>query len=174
MSELIEIKIQETNQTKIQPLSYEDRVALIPALVDVARAYYEEPETISPHAGICYNLMEIAKVRGAYWKMGSVMQELGYNGFEYFEGNQPDDTKDDLVAWEKRAIMCLILSEYLYDTLEAELPEGDTIQALPTKPKSIFQKVKDKVNEFTENLRVYFEARGGLMSKLDKSERVSV
>lgn len=157
----IEIKVEG----ELEVLTYEERLELIPALVDVARAYYEEPETINTLAGICYNVMEIGKVKGAYWKIGALMQELGYNGFEYFEGQQPDDTKDDLVAWEKRAIMCLVLSEYLWSTLDAAMPVNIVE---PEPKKSIFQKVKDKVNEVQENLRVYFEARGGLMSKLDK------
>jgi len=152
-------------------LSYEERLELIPALVDVARAYYEEPDKLNLAAGICYNVMEVGKVRSAYHKIGVLMKELGFEG-DYFEGEAPTDTKDDYEAWEKRAIMCLLLSEYLWSTLDAALPVGETVQAKQTK--SIFQKVKDKVNELTENLRVYFKARGGLMSKLDKSERVSV
>lgn len=152
-----------------QPLSYDERVELRNALLLVAIAYYDEPQIISTHAGICYNVMEIAKIRGAYWKISSLMQELGYNGFEYFEGKHPSDTVDDFVAWEKRAIMCLILSEYLYDTLETELPVESTVQSKPTKPKSIFQKAKDKVNELQENLQLYFEARDSLNSKIKGS-----
>lgn len=147
-------------------LSYEERLELIPALVDVARAYYEEPDKINTLAGICYNVMEIGKVKGAYFKIGALMQELGYNGFEYFEGQQPDDTKDDLVAWEKRAYMCLVLSEYLWSTLDAVMPK-ETVESEPTK--SIFQKVKDKVNEVQENLRLYFEARANLNRKIKGS-----
>lgn len=147
-------------------LSYEERLELIPALVDVARAYYEEPDKINLCAGICYNVMEIGKVKGAYFKIGALMQELGYNGFEYFEGQQPDDTKDDLVAWEKRAMMCLILSEYLWSTLDTAMPV-DTVEPVPTK--SIFQKVKDKVNEVQENLRLYFETRDSLNRKIKGS-----
>lgn len=158
----IEIKVEG----ELEVLTYEERLELIPALVDVARAYYEEPDKINTLAGICYNVMEIGKVKGAYWKIGALMQELGYNGFEYFEGQQPNDTKDDLVAWEKRAIMCLVLSEYLWSTLDAAMPV-DIVEPEPTK--SVFQKVKDKVNEFQENLRVYFESRDSISEKLDKA-----
>jgi len=158
----IEIKVEG----KLEVLTYEERLELIPALVDVARAYYEEPETINTLAGICYNVMEIGKVKGAYWKIGALMQELGYNGFEYFEGQQPNDTKDDLVAWEKRAIMCLVLSEYLWSTLDAAMPVNIVE---PEPKKSLFQKVKDKVNEVQENLRLYFETRDSLNRKIKGS-----
>ena len=147
-------------------LSYEERLELIPALVDVARAYYEEPDKINLCAGICYNVMEIGKVKSAYCKIGGLMKELGFEG-DYFEGEEPTDTKDNYEAWEKRAIMCLLLSEYLWSTLDAALPVGETVQAKQTK--SIFQKVKDKVNEVTENLRVYFENRDTLIRKVKSS-----
>jgi hypothetical protein len=146
-------------------LNNEERKELSSALRLVAIAYYDAPHKIHTHAGICFNTMEIAKLRGSYYKIASLMKELGFTE-EYFEGSEPTDTKDDFVAWEKRAMMCLFLSEYLYSTLEAELSEGNAVQGSPTK--SIVQKAKDKVNEITENLRVYFKARGGLMSKLDK------
>lgn len=147
-------------------LSYEERLELIPALVDVARAYYEEPDKINTLAGICYNVMEIGKVESAYCRIGSLMKELGYND-DYFEGFEPSDTKDNYEAWEKRAMMCLVLSEYLWSTLDATMPVGDTVQAKPTK--SIFQKVKDKVNEVQENLRLYFETRDSLSRKIKGS-----
>jgi len=147
-------------------LSYEERLELIPALVDVARAYYEEPDKLNLCAGICYNVMEIGKVRSAYHKIGALMKELGFEG-DYFEGDEPTDTKDNYKAWEKRAYMCLVLSEYLWSTLDAALPVGKTVQAKQTK--SIFQKVKDKVNEVTENLRVYFENRDTLIRKVKSS-----
>ena len=147
-------------------LSYEERLELIPALEDVARAYYEEPDKLNLAAGICYNVMEIGKVKGAYFKIGGLMKELGFEG-DYFEGESPTDTKDNYEAWEKRAIMCLVLSEYLWSTLDATMPVGDTVQSKQTK--SIFQKAKDKWNEFTENLRVYFENRDTLIRKVKGS-----
>lgn len=147
-------------------LSYEERLELIPALVDVARAYYEEPDKLNLAAGICYNVMEVGKVRSAYIKIGCLMKELGFEG-DYFEGDSPTDTKDNYEAWEKRAIMCLVLSEYLWSTLDATMPVGDTVQSKQTK--SIFQKVKDKVNEVQENLRLYFETRDSLNRKIKGS-----
>lgn len=158
----IEIKVEG----ELEVLTYEERLELIPALVDVARAYYEEPDKINTLAGICYNVMEIGKVKGAYWKIGALMQELGYNGFEYFEGENPTDTKDDFVAWEKRAMMCLILSEYLWSTLDAAMPV-DIVE--PEPKKSTLQKLKDKVNEVQENLRLYFETRDSLNRKIKGS-----
>ena len=154
---------------KFEVLTYDERLELIPALVDVARAYYEEPDKINTLAGVCYNVMEIGKIKGAYWKIGSLMFELGYNGYEYFEGQQPNETKDDLVAWEKRAIMCLVLSEYLWNTLDDAL---DVNFDEPTE--SVLQKVKGKLNAFKENLSTAFKTwqstRGGNV----QSEGVSV
>ncbi len=165
----IKIEIEFDEDKEFEMLTYEERLELIPALVDVARAYYEEPDKLNLAAGICYNVMEVGKVKTAYIKIGCLMKELGFEG-DYFEGDAPTDTKDNYEAWEKRAYMCLVLSEYLWNTLDDSLEVN--LDEEPTK--SIFQKVKDKVNAIQENLRVYFEARGGLMSKLDKSERVSV
>lgn len=144
-------------------LTQEERMELIPALSDIARAYYDEPSKIDYGVGICYNLYEVAKLDGSYSKMGVLMKELGFNE-DYFEeaGAQTVHTKS-FEQWEERAYMCLFLSEYLYDTLEQELI------AKQESSKTLAQKAKDKLNELQENLRAFFEARGGLMSKLDKA-----
>lgn len=120
-------------------IPYETRVELVPALSELARIYYEEPHRICFTAGICYNLLELTKVEGAYHKISCVMRELGYNQYEYFEGPEPT-TYMSIEDWEQRAIMCLILSEYLYHwKLEEEPIE------LEPEPKTFFQKVKDKL-----------------------------
>lgn len=152
------------------PLTYEERLELIPALSAVAQAYYDEPENIHHKSGICYNLMHIGNVEWAYPKMGRLMQELGFNE-DYFENaaDKPVYSKT-FEEWEERAYMCLFLSEYLMQTIVGfEAPADSTVQSLPTKAKSIYQKAKDKVNEIQENLRLYFEARDSLNSKIKGS-----
>lgn len=152
------------------PLTNEERLELIPALSSVAQAYYDAPEEIHYNSGICYNLMHIGKVEWAYPKMGRLMRELGFTE-DYFEDaiDKPVSSKT-FEEWEQRAYMCLFLSEYLMQTiLGLEAPVESTVQSLPTKAKSIYQKAKDKVNEIQENLRLYFEARDSLNRKIKGS-----
>jgi hypothetical protein len=152
---------------KYTPLTNEERLELIPALSTVAQAYYDAPEEIHYNSGICYNLMHIGKVEWAYPKMGRLMRELGFNE-DYFENaaDKPVYSKT-FEEWEERAYMCLFLSEYLMATVtEIKAPVEPTVKV---KTKSIYQKAKDKVNELQENLRLYFEARDSLNSKIKGS-----
>lgn len=150
------------------PLTYDERLELIPALSDVARMYYDEPDTkINLFAGICYQLVHFANVKSAYSKMARLMVEIGYSGEDsYFEGQSPTSftSYDD---WEQRAYMCLFLSEYLWDTLQDYVTD---IQIDETESKSLWQKAKDKFNNFVQHLKDFHEAR----TKMEAAARVSV
>jgi hypothetical protein len=142
-------------------LDYDERLELIPALVDIARMYYDEPEDkINMFAGICYQLVNFANVRGGYSKMTRLMKELGYTGDDgYFEGTEPRDFKS-YDEWESRAYMCLFLSEYLFNTLDEHIVEIETEQ------KPLLQKVKDKFNSFVDNIAAFHKAKAALNQKI--------
>ncbi len=151
------------------PLTYEERLELIPALVDIARMYYDEPDDkINIFAGICYQLATFTDVRGGYIKMTRLMRELGYTGDDgYFEGTEPSNfTSYD--EWEPRAFMCLLLSDYLFSTLDEYTVED--IQIDETEQKPLLQKVKDKFNNFVQHIKDFHEAR----AKMEAAARVSV
>lgn len=155
---------------KYTPLTNEERLELIPALSTVAQTYYERPKKIEYGVGICYHVAHFTSVRTAYEKVSKLMLELGFTE-DYFEDaiDKPVSSKT-FEEWEQRAYMCLFLSEYLMQTITSlEAPVESTVQSKPTKSKSIYQKAKDKVNELQENLRLYFEARDSLNSKIKGS-----
>lgn len=147
------------------PLTYEERLELIPALVDIARMYYDEPDDkIHIFAGICYQLVHFADVHGGYGKMTRLMKELGYTGDDgYFEGTEPSNfTSYD--EWEPRAFMCLLLSDYLFSTLDDYTAED--IQIDETEPVTLLQKVKDKFNSFVEHIAAFHKAKAALNQKV--------
>jgi DNA polymerase III delta prime subunit len=146
------------------PLTYDERLELIPALSDVARMYYDEPDTkINMFAGICYQLVHFANVKSAYSKMARLMVEIGYSGEDsYFEGPSPT-TFTSYDDWEQRAFMCLLLSDYLFSTLDEYAEE---IEIDETEQKSLFQKVKDKFNSFVEHIAAFHKAKAALNQKV--------
>ena len=150
------------------PLTYEERLELIQALVDVARMYYDEPDDkINMFAGICYQIQNFTNVISGYCKMTKLMREFGYTeDYDYFEGPEPR-TFTSYEEWEPRAFMCLLLSEYLFSTLDEY---AEDIQIDETEQKSLLQKVKDKFNNFVQHLKDFHEAR----AKMEAATRVSV
>lgn len=123
-------------------LTYEERLELIPALSYLAEVYYDKPEEIHFGAGICYGLGEICNVEHAYGKMIKLMNEIGYSTeAEYFEGAKPRTFKS-IEEWEPRAYMCLLLSEYLWASLDEF---KDTAGPELTAEQSTFGKIKAKV-----------------------------
>jgi len=148
------------------PLDYDERLELIPALVDVARMYYDEPDDkIHIFAGICYQLVHFANVRGAYGKMTRLMRELGYTSDDgYFEGTEPSNFTS-YEEWEPRAFMCLFLSDYLFSTLD-EYAEDIQIDETETEQKTLIQKVKDKFNSFVEHVAAFHKAKAALNQKV--------
>lgn len=148
-------------------LDYDERLELIPALSDIARIYYDEPDKINLFAGICYQLMELGKVQGAYTKMTRLMREIGYTSeYDYFEGPEPQEFTI-IEEWEPRAYMCLLLSDYLFSTLDEY---AEDIQIDETEQKPLLQKVKDKFNSFVQHIKDFHEAR----AKIEAAARVSV
>lgn len=147
-------------------LDYDERLELIAALSDIARIYYDEPDKIDIRTGICYQLMELANVQNAYGKMACLMKEIGYLE-DYFEGQSPYSFKS-IDEWEPRAFMCLLLSDYLFNTLDDYTVED--IQIDETESKSLWQKAKDKFNNFVQHLKDFHEAR----TKMEAAARVSV
>jgi hypothetical protein len=146
-------------------LDYDERLELIPALSDIARIYYDEPDKINLFAGICYQLMELGKVQGAYTKMTRLMREIGYTSeYDYFEGPEPQEFTI-IEDWEPRAYMCLLLSDYLFSTLD-EYTEDIQIDETETEQKPLFQKVKDKFNSFVEHIADFQKAKAALNQKV--------
>jgi hypothetical protein len=144
------------------PLDYDERLELIPALVDVARMYYDN-DYLNIHAGICYQLAHFANVPSAYSKMTRLMVEIGYTGNDsYFEGPEPSSF-NSYEEWEQRAFMCLLLSDYLFDTLDEHYED---IQIDKTEPVTLLQKVKDKFNSFVEHIAAFHKAKSALNQKV--------
>ncbi len=144
-------------------LSYNERLELIPALVDLAEIYFNEPHKIHFGAGICYSLYEVCNVEGSYHKMNRLMQEIGYaDGYEYFEGAEPADFKT-IDEWEPRAYMCLFLSEYLWNTLD----ETTVIEPELAVKQSTWDKIKDKVKSlFADHVfELQWNRENGIVTK---------
>jgi hypothetical protein len=142
-------------------LDYDERLELIAALSDIARIYYDEPEKIDIRTGICYQLMELANVQNAYGKMACLMKDIGYTD-DYFEGANPYSF-NSIEEWEPRAYMCLLLSDYLFSTLD-EHTEDIQIDEIEQKP--LLQKVKDKFNSFVDNIAAFHKAKAALNQKV--------
>jgi hypothetical protein len=144
------------------PLDYDQRLELIPALVDIARMYYDG-NGINIRAGICFQLANFANVRSAYSKMTRLMIEIGYTyDDKYFEG--PELTSfNSYEEWEPRAFMCLLLSDYLFSTLD---DYAEDIQINEIEQKSFIQKVKDKFNSFVESIEAFHKAKAALHQKV--------
>jgi hypothetical protein len=142
-------------------LDYDERLELIAALSDIARIYYDEPDKIDILTGICYQLMELANVQNAYGKMACLMKEIGYLE-DYFEGSSPYSFKS-IEDWEPRAFMCLLLSEYLFNTLDEHCED---IQIDETEQKPLLQRVKDKFNSFVEHVAAFHKAKAALNQKV--------
>jgi hypothetical protein len=146
------------------PLDYDERLELIPALVDVARMYYDN-DYLNIHAGICYQLAHFANVSSAYSKMTRLMVEIGYTGNDnYFEGSEPSSFTS-YEEWEPRAFMCLFLSDYLFSTLD-DYVQDIQINETETEQKSLLQKVKDKFNSFVEHVAAFHKAKAALNQKV--------
>lgn len=144
------------------PLNYDERLELIPALVDVARMYYDN-DYLNIHAGICYQLAHFANISSAYSKMTRLMVEIGYTGNDsYFEGSEPSSFTS-YEEWEPRAFMCLFLSDYLFSTLDEY---AEDIQIDETEPVTLLQKVKDKFNSFVEHIAAFHKAKAALNQKV--------
>lgn len=145
------------------PLTYEERLELIPALVNIASTYYDDQDKINIYAGICYQLVHLFDVRSAYSKMTRLMNEIGYTSDDsYFEGPEPS-TFDSADQWEPRAFMCLLLSDYLFNTLDEYYED---IQIDETEPVTLLQKVKDKFNSFVEHITAFHKAKAALNQKV--------
>jgi hypothetical protein len=146
-----------------KPLTYDERLELIPALVDIARMYYDN-EYLNPYAGICYQLAHFANIPSAYSKMARLMTEIGYTGNDnYFEGPEPSSFTS-YEEWEPRAFMCLFLSDYLFSTLDEYTVED--IQIDETETVTLLQKVKDKFNSFVEHIADFQKAKAALNQKV--------
>lgn len=144
------------------PLSYDERIELIPALSDVAKMYYDHPNQINMFAGICYQLVHFASIGSAYSKMTRLMREIGYTEDDsYFEGDKPVNFKD-YEDWEPRAYMCLFLSEYLMSTLVVKEDEPEL-----AAEQSTWDKIKDKVKSlFTDHVfELQWNGENGIVTK---------
>jgi hypothetical protein len=62
--------------------------------------------------------------------------------------------------------MCLLLSDYLFSTLDDYTVEDIQIDETETEQKPLIQKVKDKFNSFVEHVAAFHKAKAALNQKV--------
>lgn len=86
----------------------EQKEALIQGLYAVAENYFNDPSTIDPDFGICYQLDTLMQGGYAYRYMRIVMEDMGE-----LTGYFTPSRQSTIEEWEQRAYMCLLLIEHL-------------------------------------------------------------
>ena len=144
-------------------LTEKERLLLIKGLEQVAESYFNNKPLITDF-GICAaldNLMPDAYDVDYYWLINQVMQDMN-EPKSYFEERTVGSTRLD---WENRAYMCLFLIEHIKTSENAYT----YVFVEEVETKSLYQKVKGKLNELKENLQLYFEARDSLNRQIKGS-----
>jgi hypothetical protein len=147
-------------------LTEKERLLLIKGLEQVAESYFNNKPLIT-YFGICAalaNLMPDAYDVDYYWLVDRVMRDMN-EPKSYFEELPVCNTRLD---WEQRAYMCLFLIEHIKASEARGIYEIADVSE-ESETKSLYQKVKGKLNELKENLQLYFEARDSLNRQIKGS-----
>lgn len=149
-------------------LTEKERLLLIKGLEQVAESYFNNKPLITDF-GICAamdQLMPDSVQVDYYYLMSVVMQDMKEPD-AYF-GRYKLTGADLLKQWEQRAYMCLFLIEHIKSSEARSVYEIADVSEEP-ETKSLYQKVKGKLNELKENLQLYFEARDSLNRQIKGS-----